>query len=47
MLCIFLKFDVIYLCGCCSHLRGVITKKDILRHIKQLDLQDPASLLFS
>lgn len=30
-----------------SRLLGVITKKDVLRHIKQLDNEDPNSVLFN
>jgi len=28
-------------------LLGVITKKDVLRHVKQLDNEDPNSVLFN
>lgn len=28
-------------------LLGVITKKDVLRHIKQMDNEDPNSVLFN
>lgn len=30
-----------------SRLLGVITKKDVLRHVKQLDNEDPNSVLFN
>lgn len=30
-----------------SRLLGVITKKDVLRHVKQLDDEDPNSVLFN
>lgn len=30
-----------------SRLLGVITKKDVLRHIKQMDNEDPNSVLFN
>lgn len=34
-------------CCLCSRLLGIITKKDILRHIAQLENEDPASILFN
>lgn len=30
-----------------SRLLGVITKKDVLRHVKQMDNEDPNSVLFN
>jgi len=32
---------------CYSRLLGIITKKDILRHIAQLENEDPDSILFN
>lgn len=39
--------DVIGLVYVCRRLLGVITKKDVLRHVKQMDNEDPSSVLFN
>lgn len=38
----FLSFSIL-----CSRLLGVITKKDVLRHVKQMDNEDPSTVLFN
>lgn len=38
---VFTTYDVF------SRLLGVITKKDVLRHVKQMDNEDPNSVLFN
>lgn len=42
-LLLFIYFNII---SCNRRLLGVITKKDILRYIKQVDNEDPSSVLF-
>lgn len=43
----FSYYTYIYLLYLFSRLLGVITKKDVLRHVKQLDNEDPNSVLFN
>lgn len=35
------------LCSIFSRLLGIITKKDVLRHVKQMDNEDPNTVLFN
>jgi len=40
-------FGKFLFCFVCRRLLGIITKKDILRHIAQLENEDPDSILFN
>lgn len=43
--CIVNKFDHFF--AIFRRLLGVITKKDVLRHVKQMDNEDPNTVLFN
>lgn len=44
---LFFPFNSLYFVSPCRRLLGIITKKDILRHMAQMANQDPESIMFN